>query len=337
MKKLICVILSLFLYLSAAFSLDYSIIYMEGFPYTRGTGGSEEDLFIGGTVRTGDTIITETGDTVELESGEFRLKVSENSVFTIIEKEANGELRVVLALFLGKFVFSVNKFAGNEPDLITNSAVMGVRGTRVALLAGADGTSLIIVEEGIVEVQAGGDSIALGMGEGVEVETGSGPGEKFTALESEIDYGAWNQDRLDTMVTDPVRSAINVEQKMLEYVTQIQAIYPLYLEKKRELDEHRAVMSSMKEKGEDTSSYYQENARSLEIESTFLIINIRYYALSALSLRRYVLGRMYLILKSMYITDLTNPVYIEFLEIKENILDVYEKEVVESFIVQADI
>ena len=239
MKKLICVILCLFLYLPAAFALDYSVIYMEGFPYTR-TGGSEEELFVGDTIRTGDTIITETGDTVELESGEFRLKVSENSVFTIIEKEANGESRDVLALFLGKLVFSVNKFAGNEPDLITNSAVCGVRGTSVALLAGADGTSLIIVEEGLVEVQAEGDSVALGMGEGVEVETGSGPGEKFTALEREIDYGAWNQDRLDTMVTDPVRSAINIEKKMLEYITQIQAIYPPWFEKRAQLDEYRA-------------------------------------------------------------------------------------------------
>ena len=280
MKKLICLLLLLFLYLPAVFALDYTVIYMEGFPYVRGTGGSEDDLFVGETVRTGDTVITESGDSVELESGAFRLKVSENSVFTIIEKEENGQSRNVLACFLGKLVFSVNKFTGNEPDLITNSAVCGVRGTSVAILAGVDGTSLIIVEEGLVEVQAEGDIVALGMGEGVEVETGSGPGEKFTALESEIDFSAWNQDRMDTMLTDPVRSAMNIEQRMIEYITQIQAIYPMWLEKMTQLDEYRIYMDEQKEKGEDVSVFYKETVFPHEIETTFLYINIRYYALA---------------------------------------------------------
>lgn len=337
MKKIIFVILSLIISLPAVFALNYDVIYLEGFPVVKGDGGSEDDLFVGSTVKTGDTIITESGDSVELESGEFRLKVSENSVFTIIEKEKEGESQDVLACFLGKIVFSVNKFAGDEPDLVTNSAVCGVRGTSVALLAGVDGTSLIIVEEGLVEVAAEGDSVALGMGEGVEVETGSGPGEKFTALEREIDYSAWNQDRMDTMLNDPVKAVINIERKMAEYINQIQMIYPLWLEKTVNLEKLYSFIEEKKANGEDISSYYKENVFPFELEATNLYINIRYYSLSALSLRRYVLGRMYLILKSMYITDLSNPVYLEFLNIRQNILDVYEREVVESFIVQADI
>ena len=90
MKKLICIIVCFTIFLPVVFALDYDVIYMEGFPIVKGAGGTEDELYVGSTVKTGDTIITESGDTVELESGEIRLKISEDSVFTIIEKEEEG-------------------------------------------------------------------------------------------------------------------------------------------------------------------------------------------------------------------------------------------------------
>ncbi len=321
------------------FSLAHEVIYVEGLPYVRDASGDERDIDTGDVVQPGDTVITEAGDFVELEAAGYTVKISENTVFSIREIEEGGQKTDVLSIALGKLSFSRDKFFGNEPYLATSSAICGVRGTNFAMLAGVDGSSLIIVEEGSVEVIAAGKIVAVSKDEGVEVLAGSAPGNKFRTLEREIDFSKWNQGRLDTFLKDPVASAENVKTQMEVFIAEIKTIYPIYREKKIKLREERQkvrnlIQNKSKKEGE---KYYKENVFPLEIDATYHYLNIRYYALSALSLRRFVSGRMYAIIKARSIMSLGNPIYIRFLEIHRSILDIFEEEVVENFIVQADI
>ena len=179
------------------YSLDHDVIYVEGLPYARDASGDERDIDTGDVVRSGDTVITEAGDFAELEAAGYTVKINENTVFTVREIEEGGQKADVLSIALGKLSFSRDKFLGNEPRLATSSAICGVRGTNFALLAGVDGSSLIIVEEGSVEVLAAGEIVAVSKDEGVEAVTGSAPGDIFKAPEREIDFSKWNQGRLD--------------------------------------------------------------------------------------------------------------------------------------------
>jgi hypothetical protein len=64
--------------------------------------------------------------------------------------------------------------------------------------------------------------------------------------------------------------------------------------------------------------------------------NLRFYSLAALSLRRYVGGRLYMLMKSRFIGDPGAPEYKQYLEIHARILAEFEDVVVEH-LVAADI
>ena len=116
-------------------------------------------------------------------------------------------------------------------------------------------------------------------------------------------------------------------------------IYPLYLESKQLLEKERAnVREVLEKKGKDEASkVYREMVFPLEQDLTFRYVNIRYYALSAFSLRRFVASRLYMTLKAIYITNRLDPIYLDFLDIHNRILETFDRDVAQSFIVLADI
>jgi len=321
------------------YGLEYAVTYTEGSPYRRGKAGQEVDLQIGDVVKAGDTVITESGDYVELESGSITVRVNKNTVFTIYEFEKGGRTQDALGCALGSLRFKVKSITGQEPSLKTNTAVCGLRGTELTLFAGEDGSSLVVVADGLVEVSARGESVELAAGEGVEVAAGQAPGAKFQALAREIDFAKWNEGRLESLLRDPVQAALRVETQMKDFAVEIGKINPLYLESKAALDREREQERLIKEKQgpEAMQKYHSETVVPVMLKTLNLFLNLRYYALSALSLRRYVSGRMYLMLKSRYILDPGNPVYKEFLAVHNRTLELFEREVVERFLVQADI
>ena len=332
-------ILLLFAAGSGLFAADHEVVYLEGFPTLRNSQGDEADIYAGDELQTGDTVSTNADDFVELEAEGYTIKVQESTVFTLLEQEEGGTKKDVVSCVLGKMSFSKNKFLGTEPKLMTNSAICGVRGTEIILYAGVDGTSLILVEEGTAQVEAEGKTVTLAKGEGVEVETGSAPGEKFAALAGEIDFTSWNEERIDKLLEDPVDAAQRVQKRLHYYAEEIGNIFPRYLEVKDDITRVKAELDKVtKEKGKEAAKVYgKKNLTPLQLEATYLYLNVRYYALSALSLRRFVSGRMYAILKARYITRPDDGVYNDYLDIHRRILEFFEREVVESFLVEADI
>jgi hypothetical protein len=336
-KRIFILFLVLCLFPIGLYSKEHDVVYLDGYPYLRTEEGDEIDLEIGDRVRVKQTIITGEDERVELESDGYKVVISENTVFSLLEMEIKGKKTNVLSCALGKLSFTKKKFLGTEPRLMTSSVICGVRGTEVTLMAGVDGSSMIIVDDGLVEVLAAGKSLELGKNEGVEVETGAAPGEKFSALEKKIDFSTWNDSRLGSFLENPVRTAANIEQQIDSFIAEMEKIEPLYLESKAKLDAQRKILREKKEKKESVEDFYKEIVQPLEIEATHYILNLRYYSLSGLSLRRYVLSRMYLKLKSRYINKLKDPVYIDFLNIHRRILTKFENTIALPYLVKADI
>jgi len=322
---------------SLSYAAAHEVVYVEGFPYVRDLRGEEIELDLGDVVRNGETVITGRGEAVELEAEGYTVYIEESTVFSLREREYGGRKTDVLSCALGKLSFSRDKFLGSEPRLATNSAICGVRGTRFTLYAGEDGSSLIVVKEGRVEVEAAGVSVEVAANKGVEVAAGLGPGEVFDALETTIDYASWNEERLGAFLEDPVRGAVNIERQMDDFIAQIAKIAPLYLESKSRLEAAREALEAKKERGEPVEAYYEDTVLPLEQETTFYILNLRYYSLSGLSLRRYVLSRLYLALKARYVTDPDDPVFSDFLEVHDRILGKYDSAMARPYLVAADI
>ena len=221
MKKHLTLLVVLALAAAAAHAIDeHDVVFTEGAPMRRAMG-VEEEISIGDRMLPGQTIVTGAGDLVELEAGTYKVKVSENTVFTLLEVEQGGKTQPVLTTALGKLSFIRQRLGGTEPRLAGSAAICGVRGTEVTVLSGADGSTLFIVDEGAVEVTAAGATVALVKGEAVEVATGAAPGQKYQALSREVDYSKWNQGKLDALLSDPVAAARSVEKQLDAYIEQI--------------------------------------------------------------------------------------------------------------------
>ncbi|MCD6122086.1 MAG: FecR domain-containing protein [Spirochaetales bacterium] len=322
----------------AAFSLPAEVVYTEGEAYIQEHGGADYEALIGDEVNTGDSVKTGSDGYMELAQNYVTIKINPDTVFTLIPREEKSEKTDVFSLFLGSASFRYNVLTGKEPPVQTQSMVAGARGTEFTVLAGFDGSSMVVVKSGVVAVNSEGRTVSLKPREGVQVNPGEPPGEKFRVLIGKVDYRKWNEERFNSFIKDPVKAAERTKNRMKFYIRKISELYPLYLESRAKLDSKRAKNKEIKAKqGKEASKkYFKDVIVPLSLKTSNLVLNIRYYALSSLSLRRYIMGRMYMTLKTMYITDPANKSYTEFKKVFMQTLKLFEKSVVPQ-LVEADI
>lgn len=331
-------IAALVMSLSAATALaqDASVVYLEGAPELRTSGGATEWLDFGTTMNAGDSVVTGGADFVELEQGDAAtIRVEPNTVFTIQEVEENGTRRQVMSTKVGSVRHRFNRIAGrDEPRIGTSTVVAGIRGTEVIVYAGANGSSLFVVETGMVDVSSAGESVSLTENEAVEVPAGGPPGEKFEWIGRELDFSTWNAQKLDEYLADPVAGAQSLITQLDEFIEGTREYVELYEEIKSEYDAMYETFTAM-ESGDEKDAL-REELEGIGNRQRMQVLNYRYYALSGLSLRRYVLGKMYVELTSRYILDKENDVYRSFVAEYERFLDAYEDGIVPR-LVDADI
>ncbi len=318
---------------------EADIVYVEGYVDVKDTAGSRYEAEIGETLSTGDSVITGDDGRVEIErSNAAVINVAPRTVFTLMEIEEAGETRQVLSCALGSVKFKFNRLTGREPRIVGAGAVAGVRGTEFTVHVAEDGSTLFAVESGAVEVSAAGRSVALAPNQGVEVRPGEAPGEPFVVEHGKIDYADWNGRKLGDLAADPVGALEGVEKLLREYALQIDAHVHLAEEnaalRVTRLEEMKKVK---KEKGNDeAAAYFKERVQPLDIRAGGLQLTIRFYALSALSLRRHVLGRIYLRTRTAHIMDLDSDSYRRFDIVYHRILTSFEEQFV-PHLVDADI
>lgn len=327
--------------LLAAFHLpaqQAEVVYVEGTADIRESGGRTFEANFGDGLYSGDSVVTGYDGRVELEQAdESVIQVAPDTVFSVREVGESGRPNTVYATEVGSAFFRFRTLVSREPRVVTPSSTAGVRGTAFTVFAGVDGSALYIVEEGRVDVSAAGRTVELGPGEGVEVRVGSEPGETFEVQRGSIDYSQWNADRLDAMRADPVGAIEGVARRMDEFVAEIGAIVPEYEANRQRLDRERETLERLEEEdGRDArSQYYRDTVFPLEVETSYQFLNIRYFALSALSLRRYVMTGIYIRVVPAWRTVLTDQEYRTFLTVYGRAAEKFEEEVV-PYLVDAD-
>jgi len=314
------------------------VTYTDGDATTRYTSGKQQDTEVGDVLNTGDSVKTGDDGQVEMDQKGVTIKVSHGTVFTLMERELGGQKAPVLSVALGSIKFRYGKLTGQEPLVRTNGAVLGVRGTEFTVFAGADGSTLIAVDAGKVTVQAEGKSVELASAEGVEVALGKPPGDKFVVHSDQIDYSKWNDDKLNAMLADPIAAMQSIQGTMARYIKDVNDYFALLQQYREKLAGEQANAARItKEQGDEAGRKYATDVVApLALQATNLGLNVRFSALAALSLRRYVGGRLYVFMKERYITDREAGAYPEFLKQFDSMLSDFEESIV-PFLVKADI
>jgi hypothetical protein len=253
------------LFLAAALSagaVPAGVAYTEGEAVVRFKSGTQRDAAIGDILNTGDGVRTGADGLVELEQKGVTLRIDPGTVFTLMEKEQKGRSTGVLALILGSVKFRYDRLTGQEPLIQTASCIAGVRGTELSVYAGVDGSALIVVEKGAVEVEAEGAAVALAPEEAVEVRPGQPPGDTFRVHRDQIDYSTWNDEKLKALAADPLASLEAVRGGMEYYIRQANEYNRLYLENKKLVEQAR------KQQEEIFQTKGKEEARRHDAEVT---------------------------------------------------------------------
>jgi hypothetical protein len=311
------------------------IVYTDGQSHVRYGSGEQTAAEIGDVLVNGDSVRTGADGLVELDKESATIRIAPGTVFTITETTDASGPRSTLSIALGSARFKFNRFVGTEPRISTMSAVAGVRGTEFSVYAGADGSSLITVDEGLVELAAAGQTVQLGAAEGVEVRPGAPPGEKFDFSAGEFDFSAWHAGREAALLGDPIGAVLQVEQQLELFIGELQALLPRLASEREKLASDRELLAGIEDAGQRTA-FYEANVQPRERVAFGLAINVRFNALSALSLRRFVLGRMYMKLKAAAFIDPPAPDYDRYRAEHARVLERYEREIAPHLVV-ADI
>jgi hypothetical protein len=330
-------ILALMLVAAGLFAISAKVVDADGPVTVRLAAGRTEKLAIGRTYTTGDSIRTGKNGLVELSQEGLAIRVGPSTVFTLLEKELGGKPKGVLAVTLGVVKVKYDRLTGSEPLIQSTSAVAGVRGTELTVWAGSDGASQIIVDSGLVSVEAYGKTVELGPDEAVVVVNGQQPGDKFVVQRGLIDHAKWDQGRIEALLADPAAAVDGLRERLAYYAENAGAFRAEYTTFMARLDTERQLVKAVRaEKGlEAAQAYERERITPLLQPTRNLFLNARYFLLAGFWMRRFVGSRMYLQLKNAYLDDLENPIWLAFLERYEVFLGQYESQVAQ-YLVDAD-
>lgn len=314
-------------------------IYTEGRVDLKSAAGKLSGLEIGDLVKSGETVATKADGRAELKltGGPSSIKISPNTVFILTEKVVNGARQAVLQTVSGSVVMKFGKLTTKEPLIGTGTWVGGIRGTEVMVYSGMDGSSLMVVNSGAVELESGGETVNVGANEAVEIRPGLPPGQKYAWLGREKDFSDWNQSRLEDFLLDPGASARKLQAQIAAYRDSMLELLPVL---DRAIADFEAAMVELKRldaaKDPKVDEFRKGTVFSLMDARATTVLNIRFYARSILSMRRFVLGSMYMQVKSRHILDSDNAQLVDFLNVYSQILKDYETNTVPQ-LVEADI
>ncbi len=335
MKKL----LLLLLFMLSGFSLyalEGEIVYVEGSVDIKYASGDVDWADMGMYIETGDSIVTGDDGYAELEMEDgATVKISEDSIFALSSYESRGETRNAYQCVLGSMQYKFTRAVkADEPRITTPTTVCGVRGTEFTVVSGLDGSALYVVDDGSVAVSAKGEEVVLGALEGVEVAPGSAPGEPFPVLRGKIDYSKVKADAEARFLENPAATMRVMTSQLEEYIAQIQLYEKAFKDLSMELITLREKLFELE--GEEKNKFYLENVADKDAQTSYLKLNMRYYAVSSLSMRRHLVGNMYVSIRTKYLGNIDDEKYVEFISEYNAFISLYEKELI-PYLVKADI
>lgn len=335
-KTRLFVIALIILVTGAVFAQSARVEYVDGFPELRKAQGGTDYIDFGMELESGDSVVTGRDDFVELSQGaDSSIRVEPDTVFTIREVDTSTGRQTVMSNSVGSVSYRFGRLTGREPRIGTSTVAAGVRGTEVTVYAGPDGSALFLVDSGEVEVSSGGQSVSLTESQGVEVPAGGPPGEVFDFIGRPVDFSSWSGDKHEEFLADPVGALRGLEAQLQEYYGELLVLESLYTEKRAEYDAvYEDLVDAVERFGRESeeAEAIREVVGPLGQEATVIGFNIRYYALTSLSLRRYLIGQMSVEMKTRYILDRDDPVYREFVDLRDAILEEYESRITQHLV-----
>lgn len=161
----------------------------------------------------GDRIVTGKEGRVWFSFEEGRqFRLSEETQVSVDEMSGRDseDSQPVLRLALGYLWSKIQKFTGRTQRTVlhTATAVIGVRGTEFDSVVSLDGTTVVAVDEGSVDVEAEDEKTILDQGKMTQVEVGFKPSAPVQAIPREKrDWQAWRRERIKRLFKNLPRMA----------------------------------------------------------------------------------------------------------------------------------
>ena len=312
-----------------AFAQDAEIVYVD-YPEVeiKRPGGVAILADFGDSLRAGDSLITTRFGEAEIELADGgTVSIARGTIYQIQVIESRGAPQTVMNVALGAVRFKFNTIAGRrEPVIGSPTAVAGVRGTEFTAYVAADGATVFVVDEGMVDVSAEGGTVQLVGGQGVEVMPGDRPGEPFDALARAFDFSAYNDERMGELLRNPERAVVGHTRRLAQFADQIEILNPLYEDSKALLEAANEKLKTLE--GDARQKFFEDELVPIRAQTATYFNTMRFYAISGLSLRRHVLGRIYLLLSLEYVNAPDDMSYGAFLNAYDEALAVYERRIV---------
>jgi hypothetical protein len=320
------------------FAVPADLTYVEGDTVMKLKSGKQQDAQIGDTMNTGDTLRTGADGQAEISQSGVTIKVAAGTVFTLMERATAGKTTGVLSVALGSVKYRYDKLTGSEPQVRTNGAVAGVRGTEFTVFSGADGSTLITVDSGAVTVESEGQSVDLAPNEGVEVPLGRPPGQKLDVQRLKVDYDTWNADKLSGMLADPMAALAGIQTVMDGYAADVTKYAADFKDASTLLATERANRVKVTDdQGADAGQKYETDVVTPILQQAVALgLDLRYSTLAALSLRRFVAGRLFVLMKARSLAEPSADAWTSFLARYQQILVDFETSIA-PHLVEADI
>ncbi|MBN2736792.1 MAG: FecR domain-containing protein [Spirochaetales bacterium] len=278
-------------------AIEAEITYSQGEVSIRDSFGDNWLADPGFRLSSGDTVTTGADGHCEIIDGSTQITIAPDTVFQYLEYSDSGKSVSGFQCVLGQMNLVLQNITGSDPGprISTASTVAGVRGTKLSVIASADGNSLVVVQEGRVEVQAAGKSVEVNAEQGVEVVAGNAPGQVFEVLRGQMDFSNWIEKQNQAFLDNPMAALEKADLQMKAFIEQISALNREFLEGEIEMKTLREKLDNLE--GNEKKNFYAEVIFPREVHSSYLQLNIRYFVLSALSMRRYMMTSIYIKVK----------------------------------------
>jgi hypothetical protein len=155
----------------------------------------------------GDCITTGKGGTVWFTfiNNKSRFKLAEHSEISIDELSGipNAKEQPMLRLVLGYLKAACAKLGKQASGLVvhTPTAVIGVRGTEFEAVTSMDGTCVILVDEGAVELEVEEERFVIHEGNMADVNIGGETSPPVPAIPKQArDWRAWREKRIENLL-----------------------------------------------------------------------------------------------------------------------------------------
>ena len=179
--------------------VEGEVIQLQGQAWVqREVEGAEIPLAVRDLLHAGDTVRTAEVSEVQIRMADGSiLRVRPRSLMKMNDRRLTDGAGSSVALFLGRLWCQVTSLTkGRSFHVDTPTVVAGVRGTQYEVGAFDDGTALVAVEEGTVQVEAAGKEMPVPAGQAMEVEYDAPPQKPFSFDSSARAWEGWGERRM---------------------------------------------------------------------------------------------------------------------------------------------